>query len=475
MMRIFWKYFFGLWVLFLLTVVYFLKIESGHKSLGYFIEDYLSKYTYNKIKVDSLNLEKYPSIIIELQLNDTANITLKGELTNYYIDMTYHLRGEAFHFNDFHLNDKIDVHGKLVGAFSSLKVTGEGNVFDGEVKYSFTNIPHNIKEMIIDMDNVSIEKLFSFLEEKAFLNGLANIDANFKSFSKYAKEGETKIYMPRARVSQLKEDIPFALNSTIDFQGVEYRYKAEITSPMGMIVLKNGYYHDGKKIATGDYAIYLKDLADFKKLLKHDYQGKLDVNGTIIYDTISKLIEIRGYTSQFGGELSYLYKDEYLDMRLKRVSLKQILEQFSYPVLFVSKIDGRIQFNIKDKRVFINTDLKDTRFVQSKLTDMIYEKASIDILSEVYDESSFSAGYQNSVLSSTLKIDNGHNHIYLTDTVLNVFNSKIYSKFEIKIQGEELLGKIYGTIDEVQVWIDKERFMEYQADKYLSDWFRTVK
>jgi hypothetical protein len=155
--------------------------------------------------------------------------------------------------------------------------------------------------------------------------------------------------------------------------------------------------------------------------------------------------------------------------------LKQILEQFSYPVLFVSKIDGRIQFNIKDKRVFINTDLKDTRFVQSKLTDMIYEKASIDILSEVYDESSFSAGYQNSVLSSTLKIDNGHNHIYLTDTVLNVFNSKIYSKFEIKIQGEELLGKIYGTIDEVQVWIDKERFMEYQADKYLSDWFRTVK
>ncbi len=456
-------------------------MESGHKILGYFIEDYLSKYTYNKIKVDSLNLEKYPSIVIELQINDTANITLEGELTNYYINMSYHLRGESFYFNDFHLNDKIDIQGKLVGDFSSLKVTGEGNIFDGEVQYSFTNTPHNIKEMSIDMERVSIEKLFIFLEEKVFLSGLVNINANFESFSKYAKEGKTKIYIPKARVYQVKEDIPFSLNSTIDFQGVEYRYKAEIGSTMGMIILKNGYYHDGKKIATGDYAIYLKNLADFKKLLKPNYQdildihGILDVNGTIVYDTLSKLLEIRGSTSQFGGELSYIYKDEYLDMKLKRVSLKQILEQFSYPVLFVSKIDGRIQFNIKDKRVFINTDLKDTRFVQSKLTDMIYEKASIDILSEVYDKSSFLAGYQNSILSSTLKIDNGYNHIYLTDTVLNVLNSNINSNFEIKIQGEELLGKIYGTIDNVHVWIDKERFMEYQADKYLSDWFRTLK
>ncbi len=474
-MRTFRKYFLALLLLLSLTVAYFLEIESGHKVLGYFIEDYLSKYTYNKVRVDSLNLEKYPSIVIELQLNDTANITLKGELTNYYIDMSYHLRGESFHFNNFHLNDKIDVHGKLVGAFSSLKVTGEGNVFDGEVQYSFINTPHSVKKMSIEMNSVSIEKIFNFLEEKAFLNGLANINANFKSFSKYAKEGETKIYMPKARVSQLKEDIPFSLDSTINFEGVEYRYKAEITSPMGMIVLKNGYYHDGKKIATGDYAIHLKDLGDLKKLLKHNYQGELDVNGTIVYDAVSELVEIRGYTRQFGGELSYLYKDEYLDMRLKRVSLKKILEQFSYPVFFVSNIDGRIQFNIKDKRVFINTDLRDTRFVQSKLTDMIYKKASIDILSEVYDKSSFLAGYQNSVLSSTLKIDNGYNHVYLTDTVFNVLNSKIDSKFAIKIEGEELLGKIYGTIDEVHVWVDKERFMEYQADKYLSDWLRTVK
>jgi hypothetical protein len=455
--------------------IYFLKTDKGHLTLGVLIEDYLSTHTYNKIKVLSFNLENYPYIVLELQLNETANIILKGELSSYHIDMNYHLRGEELHFNDFHLKERIDVNGTLFGAFSSLKITGEGEVFEGDVKYSLTSVPHSIKEMNIEMRRVNIKKMSIFLEEKSVLNGLANIDAHFGFFSKYAKEGQAEIYMQSASFSHIKENLPFILNATIDFQGVEYLYRADMDADIGRIVFRNGYYHDGKQIATGEYKLYLKDIADVKKLLNHSYQGAFETSGTVTYDTRSKLMEVRGKTGQFGGELSYLYKDEYLDMRLKKVSLKRILEQLSYPLLFVSKIDGRIQFNIKDKRVFINTDLKDTHFVRSKLTDIIYEKTSIDILTEVYDKSSFAGGYQNSILSSTLKIDNGKNHIYLTDTTLNVANSELSSKFEIKIEGEELLGKIYGTIDEVKVWIDKERFIEYQADKYLSDWFRTAR
>jgi hypothetical protein len=279
--------------------------------------------------------------------------------------------------------------------------------------------------------------------------------------------------MQSASFSHIKEHLPFVLKTTIDFQGVEYLYHADMDADIGRLVLKNGEYHDGKQIATGEYKLYIKDIADLKKLLNHNHQGGLETSGTVTYNTKSKLIEIEGYTYQFGGELSYLYKNEYFDMRLKGVSLKRILEQLSYPVLFVSDIDGRVEFYMNNRRVIINTLLKNTRFLPSKLSRMIYEKSSIDILKEVYDKSSFSGGYQNSLLSSTLKIDNGTNHIYLTDTTLNVVSRKIDSKFEVKMQEEELLGEIHGTVDEVNVWIDKERFMEYQTDKYLSDWFRT--
>ena len=474
-MRILFKYFLVFFTFGAVIIFYFFKTNFGQQNLGYFFENYLSRKTNNKIKIHSLNLEQYPYIIINLQLNDSANIRLKGEVSNDDINMSYHLLGKALHFNNFHLKDKVDIQGKLFGSFSSLHITGEGEVFEGFVEYSLVNMPYKIKDMIVHMKEVKSKKVFDFLEERAFISGVVNIDANFNYLSKYRKDGQIKIDMPRAFIPQIEEDTPFVLSSIIHLQGVEYRYRATINSDIGKVVFKNGYYHDGKKIADGDYTIYIKDLAYFEKILNHKYQGKLDINGKFIYDAFSNKVELRGETNQFGGELSYVYKNGHLDLILKELSLENILKQLSYPIFFISKIDGKIHFNIVEKRVLIDTNLKETRFIRSELSDMIYDKTSIDMLTEVYTQSSFRGGYQDSILYSTLKIDNGKNHIYLTDIKLNLLNSRLDSNFEIKLQGEEVFGEINGTLKEARVWIDKQKFIEYQTDKHLSDWLGTSK
>ena len=466
-MRTFWQYFFGVLFLGVFIIFYFLKTDSGHQNLGYFIEDYLSAKTYNKIEVISLNLEKYPHIEIELQVNNRANITLKGEFNQYNIEMKYHLKGDSFHFNEFYLNDTIDVNGEVIGSFSSLLIKGEGRVFDGDIEYSFVNTPYEIKDMSVQMKKVNSQKIFTFFKERSLLSGSVDIYANFDYFSKYLKEGQLKIYMQDAFIPNLIKDTPLILNSTIDFKGVEYRYVADISSDIGEVILKDGYYHDGEKIVKVDYSVHLKNLAYFEKILKHNYQGALDLNGTLVYNTDNGSIEIDGYTHQFEGELSYLYKKEHIDVTLKEVSLERLLKQFSYPILFLSKIDGKIHFDIKEKSIIVNTELRDTRFVSSELTQMLYDKAGIDMLAEVYDKSFFSAGYYNSTFSSSLKIDNGKSHVYLTDTTLNLIDDRIDSNFEIKMQGQEIHGEVHGILKEPKIWIDKKKIMEYQMNKHL--------
>jgi hypothetical protein len=450
----------------MLVIFYFINTKSGNKNLKYLIENYLSKETSNKIVVHLLDVDKYPYIIIELEINDKAEMILKGKITPYGINMKYHLKGDSFKFNNVYLKDKIDIRGKLWGSFSYLHIKGYGYIFGGEVKYSFINIPKKIKDFNITMKKVDIHEISYFLEKKSFISGLADIDANFNSFTMYGQEGIVKININKASLQQPK-DINFALNSIIYFHDIEYRYTAKLNSNIGKIILENGYYHIGKKVFNVDYKASFKDLSYFKKIFKQKYNGGFNSKGNIVYDTYSDQIMINGHTEQFGGLLEYIYKEDKLAVKLKAVPLESILKTFSYPILFSSKLYGSMNFNIKYKMFLANFHLKETHFIKSRLTDILYDKLGINMLADTYNESYFSSGYEKGIFSSTLKIDNGKDYIYFTDIKMNSLNNKIYSMFKIKIQGEEIYGKIHGSIAKPKVWIDRGKFFKYQIDKYI--------
>ena len=130
---------------------------------------------------------------------------------------------------------------------------------------------------------------------------------------------------------------------------------------------------------------------------------------------------------------------------------------------------------MKEKILIINTKLKQTHFKHTKLSDIIYDKLKVDMLVGGYDQSYFLAGYQDSVLSSTLKIDNGINYIYLTDTKMNMLNNSINSKFEMKLKNQEIVGKIYGTLKNPKVWINKRKYFQHETKRHLGSWLRTTK
>jgi len=474
-MKIFWKYFFGLFILGILFIFYLLKTELGNQNLRYLLANYLSKETYNKIELISLDLKKYPYLVMELQVNDSAKVILKGEISQYTINMYYHLVGDSFHFNNFLLEDAVDIEGKLTGAFASLKVRGYGKAFDGVVIYNFINTPKEIKDMTIKMKNVSSQKLLKFLESKPLIKGSVDIDTNLSIFSKYNKKGSTTIHMDKAFIPQIAKDISFVVNSNIKFEGMDYKYEADMNSSIGRARLKNGEYCRGTQLDKGEYIIDFKDISYLKKELRGKYQGRLNLYGSFIYDNYSEQIVLKGETSQFGGNISYIYQNNDIDFKLKLVSLEKLLRKFSYPVLFSSNINGTISYNLEEKILLINTDLKDTHFKHTKLSDIIYDKLKIDILLGAYDKSYFSAAYQGSILSSTLKLDNGENYIYLTDTKISTLTNGINSKFEMKLQGQEIYGKIYGTLKDPKVWINKNKFFENETKRHLGSWLGTTK
>ncbi len=471
-MNNFLKYILLLLILLLLIVFYFLNTNMGHENLKNFLENSLSKKTDNKIEVTSLNLDHYPNLIIKLTINSNINVTLQGELNNEEMSMHYHLTGEKFRLNTLLINDKIDVKGTLVGSFNSLEVTGTGKAFDGEIEYKFTNLPDFIKNMNLEMKEVNSSKVLNFLEQKEFIQGRVDIKANFTKFSNYQKDGKATIKMKQAYVPILKIKIPFKLNSKIEFENIKHRFNAKLTSKLGKITINHGTYDSSKKIFNSLYHINLTDLAYFEKALHHKYKGGLDTTGSINYNNDNKELQIKGVTSKLGGKLTYFYHNEDIDLKFKNLSLKKLLDQLETPILFNSKIYGTINYSAKEDLVVINTQLKETHFLPSKLTQTIQHKLKTNLLKGSYEQSYFSGGFKSNILSAILTLNNGTNYIKLTKIKLNIQNNKLSSNFKIKMKETKVKGKIYGTLENPQIKIETKFFT--LPNKQLDDWLKNT-
>jgi len=109
------------------------------------------------------------------------------------------------------------------------------------------------------------------------------------------------------------------------------------------------------------------------------------------------------------------------------------------------------------------------------MADKIYEVTDIDILKDVYNNSVFTGGYQNSILTSFLQIDNGINHLYLRNTRMNSKTNKITADFEVSIDGKEFIGEVYGTLEDPKVSLDMSKLIKYHINKKIENFFGTGK
>ena len=472
-MKVFLKYLFWLLSFFTLVVFFIFATQLGPKTLGYIVGEYLSAKTSNTIEVESLNLKNYPQLIIDMKINNVANVRLVGTANSNSIDMEYHLKGKNYSWNNMVLNTPINIVGHIEGLVSNLNIKGRGEAFEGNITFNFTKIPHKYKNVNLRLTNVQSNAVLKFLKKKPLLRGRANIKSEFKIFSKYEREGNSTIDMKRGFMPSVAPYIPFVLHSNIVFENFLYKFSGNIKSDIGTLVVKEASYHKIRKEAKGDYDLKLNELSYFEELSQHQFHGELNTQGSIHYE--DKKFSLKGKTDKFEGELTYQYKNKQLDLTLENVSLVKMLQQFHYPELLTAKVFGTVEYDVAKKIAIVNTKLRKVHFRETRLTTVISKATGVNVLSETYDNSSFVGGYQNERLNSILKIDNGVNHFYLTDTVLNKATNSINSKFAVLIHGDEVFGEIYGTLEHPSVSIDMRRLLKSQLKKKFSSFLGTSK
>jgi len=468
-MSILIKYFVWLLSLLSLVIYYFLGTTLGHNNLGYLLEEHYSKKLKNKLEIISLDINNYPLIKAKVKINESAIVLLEGDSNRDNIDMVYQLEGKSLKWNSYLLSYPINLSGSMHGKISELEITGNGEIFHGKTVYKFVRKSSGVDNLDVIFTKISSRELLEFLKYDIRLDGSADITMKFDHFSDFRKKGVATIKMREAEAPKILKGVPFTLDAKIAYRDLLRDFSFDIYSEIGKLRVAHGYYNKAAGLMNAEYGLQIKELSYFEKILGHKYHGVLNTAGEAKYE-MGKL-SLLGDTTSYGGLLEYEYKHDDLELLFSGVSLEKLLRQLSFPALLSANVYGTASYNIQDKIVLINTKLKNTRFRRTNMSETIYRVAGIDIRKDLYNDSEFSGDYRDSLLTSSLKIDNGVNHLYLKDTKMNAKTNEVTSNFEVLMDGQEFSGDIYGTLEHPKVNLDMGKLIKYQINKQIKNFF----
>lgn len=442
-----------------------LGTETGNGVLSPILGSYLSQQSHNNIEVSTLQLKDYPQLYTVLRINDDADLELNGTLSSEMIDMVYHLKGERFRFDDYHLTDRVDLMGHLQGPLQTLAVDGNGQVLGGKSDYrGIVHANQVYKAVQLHAKGIAIEQLLTLLKQEPKLQGSMDINASFSHLSKEHQEGNVWARIPQAQL--IEPPMAFSMDAFhATIKDGHYRFDARLRSDVGRVVLREGEFDATKTELRLRYDLDIPHLEALEPFVHHRYKGRLLTQGRARYNDQGWRVE--GSTRSFGGKIGYLYRRDHLKVNLNGVSLVKLLAQYDLPPLVRASLYGTVNDDLNKSVIRINTTMKNTRFQRTKLTDMLHQTTGINLLKHRYDKSHFVGEYQQGELLASLTIDDGNEHLYLKEIKMNTKTNRINAKFEIKMQGQELFGTLYGTIDNPKVSVDMKKLLRYQMEHQL--------
>ncbi len=459
-MHIILKYVFAIIIVLSIGLYYLLYTSFGNAHIYDYISYKMSKKSELDIKITSINARDYPNILLEMLIEEKAKLLLKGTIDTHSYDMDYTMNSNCIVSEACTIDDDLDIQGHIKGDYTSVLITGNGKALDGNVSYTALKFPDKVEDLVLSMRGVSSDKFFTLLGQDTLIKGKADIHLSFKHMDAKSKQGS---FTYRVEDNNFL-GIPLTLQTTVAINNMQHVFDMDIYSPYLTLNIFDGNYTQNKKIAKASYTLDIKDLAPLKTLLGYEYAGELKASGSIKYN---KHLRITGISHTYDGSLEYLFEEDGLKVKLAGVSLRKLMGIFPYPAMLDASASGHIYYNFLRKTMVANTQLKNTKFIHSKLVDTVYQKSHVDMLKETFDNSKLDVVYHDNLLIGELKLLGDNNHLYLTKTKINTKENTIQTHFNFNMQKQVFSGSMHGSLQDPKVNLDMQRLVKHNLNRKI--------
>ncbi len=415
-------------------------------------------------------------------MNDALDVEVAGDISAFdeVYDISYHIKGDEIAFGDVHLQDNVDVKGIFQGTYKNFRLKGEGLALDGKVRFSLEHQGKKEKDVLLKMQKVNSAKLFKLLGKEPLLSGMLSLDADVSTYSEFEKEGDITLDVYRSGVYlqnirhlygvQLPDDFMLQGSAHLHLANETHTFDAKLDTTVANILLKRGKITETNNKIRGLYHLDIKELSKLKFISKKRFSGAYVADGEFVYQDG---LRFDGQSKSLGGQMDYYYEKGTLEAKLEGISLAKLFTSMYYPPIMIGDISGKAEVDSEKNIAVVNLRSHNLRFRRNSMIETIRRASSVDIAKEIFEKSYFTSTVENGIVYYDFKAQNSTSHIYLLDAKMDSHQNTIDSHFDVKMQGEELSGQVYGSLKSPQVRLDMSKYIKFKAKKEIDDFFGT--
>jgi len=410
------------------------------------------------------------SNVLKLQGNIQSNLgTLsfkdaKYSLKDKKLQSDYQIkRQEPTHNYPLALNGKIEYHNK------KLILKGESSSLGG-----VTQLLIEGKHLKATFRDIHMEKLLQLIGEKSYIKGFIN--ANLELNDIQTKKGIFIIKSKKLKTVNplikkvfditLTEPLELKLEAEGEIDKAILFMKTKLLSKMFNLTTHKLQYHLKTASVEAPYSLNIPDLKAFKSLMQQPLSGQIKIRGKMKKD---KILRIQGITNSLGGEVIFDLKDDNFQANLKSVSVRRVMNMLNYPESFKGKLFGDINYNLKNKKGNIHTQLKQAQLLPNEMTNIIKNLRGVDLTKERYNQSLLVAKIDNKNIAFDFHAKSKMTKISINKAKLNQEKKTIDAQYTLVIENKDISGEIKGDIYNPKITIDSSKFVQKEIEDKMKE------
>jgi len=371
------------------------------------------------------------------------------------------------------LQGALNLNGTVKGDKKSLTVTGQSDLAKSETTFEAQLTEFSPKSIQAKIKDLKLAGALYMVSQPHYADGVLNVDVDISDASAGKLKGSINLVLSKGIVDgkvvskafafKPMSRTTFSAKTTTKLNGDKIDTKADITSSLAKVTIKQARMDLGKELFTSDYKADIPDLDKLYFVTERHLKGGITVTGDL---KKGKHLDLNVHSDTLGGALDAKLHDDDLHADFKGIQTLDALKMLIYPQMLKSLLEGTLDYNLKSQKGLFDAKLSNGQFTQNIMIDLIKQYGLIDLYKERF-KSTLQSKINKELTYTNLDMRSNKASITGKNIRLNSKTQEIDAKLDVVVNNNPVGVEIKGNVNKPDVKVDVSKLIKKEAEKAI--------
>ena len=370
----------------------------------------------------------------------------------------------------------LKLNGDVVGDKSKMLIKGVSDIAQSNTKFEAILKEFKPSSVKVNIKDLKLAKLLYMVKQPHYTDGLFSLDADISDIKAGHLKGivNTNVkdglidsaYMTKAY--KFNSPMPYTtykLNTNSILSGDIVDTKIKLYSSLAKLEVQKASYNISNGFLSSDYVAKILDLNQLFFVTQRDLRGDISIDGKL---KKAKDLDLTINSIIAGGTIDMKLHNDDFNANLKDVQTLDVLSILTYPEVFKSTLNAKVNYSLASNKGDFSGQLKDGIFTKNEMFNLVKKYAKIDLYKEKFN-GDISATIDKENILTSLDLKSRKASVKTIDTKLNTKTQMIDSAVTITTTKYPVILTIDGKITAPKVGIDYKELMKSEVGKKIRE------